>query len=140
MSHLIKHDGIIDHIEGRNLKVRILQTSACASCKVASHCHSTESKEKIIDVYDVKNIGNYSKGDPVTVVVSSKTGANAVLLAFVVPFVIMVGVVFLISRFTVEEPVMAMAGIISLIPYYILLYYYRERISRKFTFSIENYH
>lgn len=140
MNNLIKHDGIVDHVEGNCLKVRVLQTSACASCKVAGHCHSSEGKEKLIDIYGVEDIEKYSKGDHVTVVASSKTGANAVLLAFVIPFVIMVGMVFLVSRFTSDEPIMALSGILCLIPYYIVLFMMRDRLRRKFSFSIEDHY
>ena len=52
MSANIKHCGIVDEITDGCIKVRIVQSSACASCKVASRCNASESKEKIVEVYD----------------------------------------------------------------------------------------
>jgi len=50
MNNKIRHSGIIDSIENSTVRVRILQTSACAACKVAAHCNASESKEKLVDV------------------------------------------------------------------------------------------
>ncbi len=131
------HNGIVQEISGDCMKVKIIQTSACASCKVASQCHASERKEKIVDVYNVSDASDYQVGQNVKVIASSQTGANAVLLAFGIPFLILVGAVFGCSRLTSDEPTMALAGLISLIPYYIILYLARDRIRQKFAFSVK---
>ena len=56
MSDTIKHLGIVENINGPYVQVRILQTSACASCSVKGHCNASETKEKLIDVYNGKDI------------------------------------------------------------------------------------
>ena len=38
MSTKISHSGVIERIEPDKVQVRIVQTSACAACKVASYC------------------------------------------------------------------------------------------------------
>ena len=55
------------------------------------------------------------------------------------PFILLITVVFLVSRITDEEPLMAIAGICSLIPYYIILYLNRHRMQEKFSFTIEKH-
>ena len=47
MSNKIRHEGVIDSIDEGCVHVRILQTSACAACKVAGYCNAAEAKEKI---------------------------------------------------------------------------------------------
>lgn len=137
MGDKIVHEGIIEKIGNGCIKVRIMQTSACASCKVSGHCHVSESKEKNIDIYDVKDIHHFSIGESVLVTTSLHTGANAVIVAFVIPFVILVTTVFFSSAFTDQEPLMAMTGICSMIPYYTILYVMRNRLGQKFSFNIE---
>ena len=56
MSAKISHSGIVASISKGCVQVRILQTSACAACKVAGHCNASESKEKIVDVLNVNDI------------------------------------------------------------------------------------
>lgn len=138
MSNRIKHSGVVDSIEEDCVKVRIVQSSACSSCHAAPLCNAAEKKEKIVDVYNVRS-SDYNVGDTVMVVASSQVGMNAVLLAFGIPFILLITVVFLVSRITDEEPLMAIAGICSLIPYYIILYLNRHRMQEKFSFTIEKH-
>lgn len=73
MSTNIKHCGVVDKVLDGCIKVRIVQSSACASCKVASHCNASENKEKIVDVYD-DNTSQFVVGDNVIIIASQKTG------------------------------------------------------------------
>ena len=66
MSTKISHSGVIESMEGNSVHVRIVQTSACAACKVAGYCNAAESKEKIVDVAPV-DISLYKVGQVVTV-------------------------------------------------------------------------
>ena len=66
MSNRIRHEGIIDSIDEGCVHVRILQTSACAACKVAGYCNAAEAKEKIVDVFQT-DASAMKVGDTVTV-------------------------------------------------------------------------
>ena len=55
MENKIKHVGVVESVVGECVKVRVVQSSACASCKVAKQCNTSESKEKIIDIYTKDN-------------------------------------------------------------------------------------
>ena len=136
MSKNIKHAGIIESVEDGHIRVRILQASACGACVVSSHCHASEAKEKLIDVYETST-NTRKKGDSVTVVASTKTGARAVALGFGVPFLLLLAVLFTTIGFTGSEPAAALTALGSLIPYYVLLYLFREKINGKITFWIE---
>ena len=131
MSNKIKHYGIIESVNGGHVIVRILQAAACGECVVSSHCHASGSKEKLIDVYETP-ASTRKKGDQVTVVASTKTGARAVALGFGVPFLL-----FTAMGLTGSEPIAALSALLSLIPYYIGLYVCRNKISGKISFWIE---
>ena len=47
MSKTIEHTGVIESINGNQIRVKIVQSSACSSCQVKSMCSSSESKEKL---------------------------------------------------------------------------------------------
>ena len=91
----------------------------------------------MVDVNHVKDISRFGVGETVILTFAEQTGMRAVMLAFVVPFLIVVAAVFGCSLFTDSEPVMAMMGILFLIPYYIILYLLRDRLKAKFTFRVE---
>lgn len=78
MNHKIRHEGIVDSIEEECVHVRILQTSACASCKVAGYCNAAEAKEKIVDVFQTKG-SSLKVGDAVTVSASGDVAARLVM-------------------------------------------------------------
>ena len=88
MGTKISHSGIIESIDDGCIHVRIVQTSACAACKVAGYCHAAESKEKIVDVY--KPAGNLKVDDAVTVTASAQIATQALLFGFAYPFVLLV--------------------------------------------------
>ncbi len=50
MTDIIEHHGIVENINGSHLKVRIVQTSACAACSAKGHCALADTKEKLITV------------------------------------------------------------------------------------------
>lgn len=132
----IKHHGIVDDVTDDCVKVRIVQSSACASCKVAGHCNASESKEKIVEVY-TPDARRYSVGDSVVVIASQRTGLLAVFLSSVVPLVLLVTVLAVTLAITGSEPAAAAAGLCSLVPYYAVLYLFRNKIRARLSFSIE---
>lgn len=137
MSNNITHSGIIDAIEGDCVKVRILQTSACASCKVAGHCNASESKEKIVDVYNVPDAGRLKVGDNVVVSASADIVNRALMIGFGLPLVILISMVIIMSVVFDDEALCALLALASLIPYYLLVYLCRGRIKQRITFGIE---
>jgi len=133
----IKHSGIVDKVDGNTVCVRILQTSACAGCKVAGHCNASENKVKTIMVHDVKNASLWNIGDAVTVSTSVFIAFRALLFSFGVPFVLMVVVLLVTIMATGNETVGGIAALLSLLPYYGVLYLLREHIGRGVAFRID---
>ena len=138
MNDKIKHRGTIKSIEENHIQVTIVQTSACSTCAVATHCNAAESKEKIIDVYDVKTPADYQVGQDVTVWTFEKVGMNAVWMAFGIPFVVLVVFLFAAYRLWHEDLIAASAAIGALMVYYLILYFLRHRLGGKFAFHIES--
>lgn len=136
MSTKISHSGIIESIEKGYVHVRILQTSACAACKVAGYCNAAESKEKIIDV-PCSDTNAYTTGQAVTVTTSAQVAARALLWGFGVPFLLLVLVLFVVLQLTGSEGRAALCAIASLVPYYFLLWLFRDKMREQLAFSIE---
>ena len=111
--------------------------SSCAACKVAGHCHASESKEKIVDVLNVRDASRLKVGDSVIVSASRDVANRALLLGFGVPFLILVSVLFIMLKVVSDEGLAAITAILALMPYYGMLYLMRDRIQQKISFSIE---
>ena len=136
MANTIKHQGIVENINGSHLQVRIIQMSACAACSVKGHCSSADTKEKLIDV-TVSDASSYRLGDRVIVFGELSMGMMAVLLAFIVPFCILVVSLFLFMAVWNDELGSALCSLSLLIPYYYVLWLNRKRMGKKFSFHIE---
>jgi len=135
MKEVIKHDGIIDSIEGRHIQVRILQTSACAGCKIAGHCTASEAKEKIIDVESSET--KWRVGQTVMVSTSNAVARRALLLGFGLPLVLMLVVLTGMLLTGHQEETSGLLSLAVLVPYYGILWLLREKVARKVSFSIE---
>lgn len=135
MANTIRHQGIVENINGSHLKVRIVQTSACASCSVKGHCTSADTKEKLIDVTDI-NADSYQAGDRVWVVGELSMGVMAVLLAFILPFLILVISLFVFMAVWNDELSSALCSLALLIPYYYIMWLNKSRMGKKFSFTI----
>ena len=133
----ISHKGKVERIDGDCVVVRIVQTSACAACKAAKHCSAAESKEKLVIVRDKKEAAIRNVGEEVTVTMSAENGRRAVIIAFIIPFVIMVSVLAACLWITDNEPLAALSAMASLVVYYHVVFLFNKKLERKFAFEIE---
>lgn len=136
MNDFVSHSGVVERVEDGCVHVRIVQTSACAACKVAGYCHAAESKEKVVDVY-CDNSAAYAVGQTVNVLASRQMAGSALLLAFGLPFVVMVSVLVVVLLLTGHEGVAALSALGALIPYYGILWLTRDKLRSRFAFTIE---
>ena len=137
MNNKIRHSGIIDSIENSTVRVRILQTSACAACKVAAHCNASESKEKLVDVA-VADGSVRRVGDTVTVCASRNVVSRAMLLAFALPLALMVATLVTVMLLTGDEGVAGLSSVAVLVPYFLTVWLLRSRIGRQVSFTLED--
>lgn len=136
MENAIRHDGIVESIEKTHIRVRIVQTSACAGCKVASHCNASEQKVKVVDVYHADR-HDLKVGDSVVVSTSTATAGKALLLGFGFPLLLLLMVLAVMLGMGGEEGTAALCALAVLIPYYIIVWLCRDRIAKTVTFRIE---
>ena len=136
MANIIKHKGTVENIDGSLYRVRIQQTSACASCSAKGYCSSSDSKEKIIEVYDSSN--SYKVGEEVMIYGTTSMGMKAVLIAFVIPFVLLLVALFVAMSLSQDnEFFSALVSLCVLVPYYIVLYFLRNRFRKNFSFTLK---
>ena len=136
MTNTIKHQGIVENIQGSHLSVRIIKTSACAACSAKGHCSSADSKDKVIDITDTA-ASSYQVGEQVMIIGETSMGMMAVVLAFVIPFVLLVTSLFIFMAWMENELYAALSSLIILIPYYFILWLNKARLKQKFSFTIK---
>ena len=136
MADIIKHRGIVEKVQGSHVTVRIVQTSACSACSAKGLCNASESKEKQIDVYEANP--SYQIGEEVMVCGTTSMGMRAVLLAFGVPLLILVLALGVSMKLTGEDALLSSGiALVSVVPYYIGIYFCKDKLNRTFSFMIE---
>lgn len=136
MTDIIKHRGRVEKVEGSHVVVRIVQTSACSACSIKGHCNASESKEKLIDVFEVN--ASYQIGEEVVLLGTTSMGMQAVLLAFGVPLVILIVALGVTIHLTDGNAlVSSLVGLLSIVPYYFAIHFNKDKLKKTFSFTIE---
>ena len=156
--------------------MRIVQTSACAACKAKAMCASAESAEKEMTVVllnqeprtknqdasattdqtKVTSLGSlllapeaYKVGDTVEVMVQQKMGWKAVVLAYLLPFFVMLAVMFigngllamgdgaigLLGDEAKREAVLGTVALCAMAVYYLVLGLFKDKLQKEFSFT-----
>ena len=132
----ISHPGLIDQVTDVSVFVKILAMSACSSCHAKSTCSIAEVEEKIVEVKkDPKR--HFEKGQEVTVTMRRSQGGKAVFLGYIMPFLLLLGVLLLVLTISENEGLAGISAVLILVPYYWLLYIYRDKLKKTFSFRIE---
>ena len=132
---VICHPGFIEKVDNQFVYVKIVSSSACSSCQVKGACRLAESQEKIIEVQ--KRQGEeYSPGKSVDVVMERSSGTRAVVLAYLIPFLIVVLSLFILITLGLDEGISALISLLLLVPYYLILHQFRKKLKKDFEFSI----
>ena len=131
----IKHPGVITSIDSSKIKVNITTYSACSSCGAKGICSISDVKDKIIEV---PKTGDFSVGQEVQVILHQTQGFKALYLGYVQPFIVVLITLIITSSLTRNEVLAGLFSMGSLALYYLVLYFYKEKIRNKFTFAIKN--
>ncbi|MDD2797549.1 MAG: SoxR reducing system RseC family protein [Bacteroidales bacterium] len=136
MDNLICHEGIVEALNSETVFVRIIQVSACSSCHAKGACSTSDISEKLIEIRQSDE--KFSIGERVTIEGSSSIASSAVLLAFVIPFVLIILTLALSTHFFQSEVLSALLSILILIPYYSVLYFRNDVLKKTFAFRLKH--
>ncbi len=132
----IIHPGIIRKVEDDRIIVNIIAQSACASCYAKGMCSVADMEEKSIEVHR-KPGHNYKPGEKVTVAMEKSLGTKAVIIGYVIPFLIVLISLIILSIITNNQGFVGLISLSLLIPYYLGVYLMRDKLKKTFIFRIQ---
>jgi len=132
----ISHEGIVTKITDDELEIKILAQSACAACHAKSACGMGEQAEKILTVPRPQG-QDFSLNQKVNVKMAIGQGNKAAVLAYLIPIILLLAVLFVCLGLGLSEGLSALISIVALIPYYIILYLKRDKLKQKFEYIID---
>ena len=135
-SNTISHEGIVTKITDDELEIKILAQSACAACHAKIACGMGEQAEKILIVPRPKG-QDFALNQKVNVKMTVGQGNKAAVLAYLIPIILLLAVLFVCLGLGLNEGLSALLGIVALITYYIVLYLRRDKLKKKFLYIID---
>ena len=130
----IEHLGIVQSVLDQTIEVNITALSACSTCHAKGACSVSDIEEKVIEIFRPEE--KYEVGERVNVSMKQSLGLNAVFLGYVMPFLLILVVLIITTSLGLSE---GKSGLLSLAPlpvYYLILYYFKDRLRKRFSFSI----
>lgn len=134
---MISHTGTIKSISNQHLIVKIISETACSSCHAKGACSSAEQSEKEIEVR--QSDGSFNIGEQVLVVTSDGQGYRALFYAYLLPLILLVSSLIIFVPIFNNEAKAALASILCLVPYYLLLWFLRNRMRDNFHFTVQKF-
>lgn len=137
MADTAEHKGIVTEVTDDIVRVKIESMSACAACHAKTMCSLSDKTDKIIEVKRSSLKREHQVGDEVTVVASSGKGLLAVVFAYITPALVAVAAIAVMLSVGANELVSSLVAIALVAVYYFVLYLLRDKLNKKFVFSIE---
>lgn len=130
---IISHEGVVTGVSGHSVTVTISAQSACSGCHAKGSCINLGTDKKIVEVE-----GNYrvKTGDIVNVMMSQSTGFTALAYGYLLPFITVITLLVVLGTFGIPELTAGLLSLGALAPYYLVLYLFRTKLNKKFTFTI----
>ena len=129
-------NGTIEHIGDDAITVRIDCNSACSACHSKDLCLSVDKAVKHITIEPDGRV--YAVGQQVTVYSQRQLAFKALFWGYLAPLILVVVVLSGLILAGFSEAVAGVAALLSLLPYYLVLFLLRDKFKRTFVFKIEN--
>lgn len=130
----IEHWGVIKEVTQKTIKVSLLNVSGCASCHTKSTCSVSDIDNKVIDV--INSGEKFNKGEKVKVAFEKSLAPLALIIGYLAPFILLMGVLLVSLSITSDEVFSGLASLFSVGVYYLFLTLFRNKLKSTFTFRI----
>ena len=135
MGEHISHPGVVVGINDKDIDIEILSSSMCGSCGIKSACGMSEMQEKRVTVPKPAD-KEFIVGQPVKIIMNTSQGNKAALFAYFIPAFLLVAIIVILSNLSIKEWLAALVGIGVIAVYYLVLYFFRNKLRDNFTYEI----
>lgn len=129
----IKHFGEISKITKNTITISLESDVNCQTCNAKSSCGISGSNTKEIELKN--NFQPLQINEKVNVIMQKGLGMKAVFFAYVLPFILMF-ITLIIASIFFQEWIAGLLSIFILIPYYIVIYLFKNSFDNYFDISI----
>ena len=131
----ICREGIVRAVNGDDISVEIIVSSACSGCHAKSICIPSDRRQEIITVKNTRQ-EVYQVGETVDLLLETSAGNKAVILAYVLPLIVLLVLLFVCYALTHKELLSVGVGITGVVVYYLILKSAGKSVEKGITFGI----
>lgn len=135
MENNIRHEGIVQSIDGLKVTVKMTVGSACSGCHAKGICGAADSRDKVVTAVNVNRLA-LSVGDTVAVEMRQTLAMKAVLICYLMPFIVLFASFCLMYLVCSVEWVNVAVSLGLTALYFVLLWVFRQRIEKNVTFVV----
>ncbi len=129
-------EGIVRAIHGDQIEVEITISSACSECHAKSICIPSDHKRETVLAQSLYN-EHFEVGDKVHLVLKGSAGGKAVVLAYLLPFIVLMVALFGTYAITKSELTGVIVSVVFVVIYYIILKTQNKKIEQNFQFFVK---
>lgn len=133
--HNICREGIIRAINGDDISVEVIVSSACSGCHAKSICIPSDRRKEVITVKNARH-EDYRVGETVELLLETSAGNKAVVLAYVLPLLVLLALLFGCYALTGKELLSVGVGVLGVIVYYLVLKSFSKGVEKGIEFGI----
>ena len=98
----IEHKAVVVSVERNIVEVEMTVNEACHECRAKDLCGATSGEKRVVAVHDTF-AKTYIPGEEVIVTLDEIMGVKAVIYAYIIPFFIMITVLFGTKAFETSD-------------------------------------
>jgi positive regulator of sigma E activity len=132
----IEHPGVIDKVGENLIRVSVVTGSACGNCRAKGSCSIGTGGERTIEVVRTSGV-NFTPGEQIKVVLEQSLGIKALGLGYLLPFLLVVGVLVTVTATGIKEGQAGLFSLSVLIPYYLALSLFKDKLKKEFSFGLK---
>jgi sigma-E factor negative regulatory protein RseC len=131
----ICREGIVRAVESDEITVEVIVSSACSGCHAKSICIPSDRRQERIVVQNTRN-EQYEVGETVELLLETSAGNKAVALAYVLPLIVLLVLLFGCYALTHKELLSVGVGVLGVVIYYLILKSAGKSVEKGITFGI----
>lgn len=135
MNEKVCKEGIVRRFEGDKVWVEIVVSSACGGCAAKSLCNISEKKEELVEAVNITG-EEFAIGEAVQIQIRESQAHRAVVLGYLIPFIVLVVGLFVCYALTHIEWLSALVAFGLTAIYYFILKMFDKRLAKEFTLCV----
>ena len=133
--HNICREGIVRAIDGDDIHVEVIVSSACSGCHAKIICIPSDRRQEVITVKNTRH-EDFQVGETVELLLETSAGNKAVVLAYVLPLVVLLVLLFGCYAITGKELLSVGVGVLGVVLYYLILKSAGKKVEQGIEFGI----